>query len=70
VAEHKVAGRNGRPHFLGAVVMDKLRTVMSKVSPRQIIDGQQRLTTLRIALAAARDLSEELNQHKFALGVS
>jgi uncharacterized protein with ParB-like and HNH nuclease domain len=67
VAEHKIAGRTARPHFLGAVVMDQLRTVMSKVSARQIIDGQQRLTTLQIALAAARDLSEELNQHKFAL---
>ena len=67
VAEQKVAGKNGRPHFLGAVVMDQLRTVMSKVSARQIIDGQQRLTTLQIALAAARDLSEELKHHKFAL---
>jgi uncharacterized protein with ParB-like and HNH nuclease domain len=67
VAEHRLAGRAVRPHFLGAIVMDQLRTVMAKVSARQIIDGQQRLTTLQLGLAAARDLSEELHQHKYAL---
>ena len=40
---------------------------MAKVPARQIIDGQQRLTTLQLALAAARDLAEELQQHKYAL---
>jgi uncharacterized protein with ParB-like and HNH nuclease domain len=67
VADHRIAGRKFRPHFLGAVVIDQLRTVMAKVPARQIIDGQQRLTTLQVALAAARDLAEELQQHKYAL---
>jgi uncharacterized protein with ParB-like and HNH nuclease domain len=67
VADHKIAGLTVRPHFLGAVVMDQLHTVMAKVPVRQIIDGQQRLTTLQLALAAARDLAEQLEQHKYAM---
>jgi uncharacterized protein with ParB-like and HNH nuclease domain len=47
--------------------MDQLHTVMAKVPARQIIDGQQRLTTLQLALAAARDLAEEIEEHKYAL---
>ena len=31
VADHKTAGRPARPHFMGAIVMDQLRTVMAKV---------------------------------------
>ena len=53
VADHKIAGRVVRPYFLGAVVMDQLHTIMAKVPARQIIDGQQRLTTLQLSLAAA-----------------
>jgi uncharacterized protein with ParB-like and HNH nuclease domain len=67
VADHKIDGRVVRPHFLGAVVMDQLHTIMAKVPARQIIDGQQRLTTLQLSLAAARDLADELQQHKYAL---
>jgi hypothetical protein len=67
VADHKIAGLTVRPHFLGAVVMDQLHTVMAKVPVRQIIDGQQRLTTLQLGLAAARDLAEQLEQHKYAM---
>jgi uncharacterized protein with ParB-like and HNH nuclease domain len=39
---------------------------MAKVPARQIIDGQQRLTTLQLALAAIRDIAEEAEQHKHA----
>lgn len=56
VAEKRLAGEPVRPHFLGTIVLDQLKTPTSKTHARQIIDGQQRLTTLQLALAAARDL--------------
>jgi hypothetical protein len=47
-------------------VLDQLKTPTGKPSARQIIDGQQRLTTLQLALAAARDLCREFNQMKYS----
>jgi uncharacterized protein DUF262/uncharacterized protein DUF1524 len=49
-------GRQDAPnHFLGAMVLDQKQTPTGHVVIRQIIDGQQRLTTLQIFLAAYRD---------------
>lgn len=49
-------GRKDAPsHFLGAVVLDQKQTPTTHVEKRQVIDGQQRLTTLQIFLAAFRD---------------
>jgi hypothetical protein len=45
-----------KPHFLGAVVLDQIRVPVGKPDARSIIDGQQRLTTLQIFLAAFRDI--------------
>jgi hypothetical protein len=45
----------GPVHFLGAMVLDQKLTPTGHVDRRQIIDGQQRLTTLQIFLAAMRD---------------
>jgi len=42
-------------HFLGAMVLDQKQTPTTHVEKRQVIDGQQRLTTLQIFLAAFRD---------------
>ncbi|WP_263365238.1 DUF262 domain-containing protein [Edaphobacter bradus] len=42
-------------HFLGAMVLDQKATPTTHVERRQIIDGQQRLTTLQLFLAAFRD---------------
>jgi hypothetical protein len=42
-------------HFLGAMVLDQKQTPTGHVVVRQVIDGQQRLTTLQIFLAAYRD---------------
>lgn len=42
-------GRKDAPiHFLGAMVLDQKQTPTTHVEKRQVIDGQQRLTTLQI----------------------
>jgi uncharacterized protein with ParB-like and HNH nuclease domain len=46
--------------FLGAMVLDQQQTATMQLPKRQVIDGQQRLTTLQIFLAAFRDFSQEL----------
>lgn len=53
-------GRKDAPvHFLGAMVLDLKQTPATHVSKRQVIDGQQRLTTFQIFLAAFRDFCNE-----------
>lgn len=42
-------------HFLGAVVLDQVKNSTGSIEARQVIDGQQRLTTLQLFLIAARD---------------
>jgi hypothetical protein len=54
-------GRKDAPvHFLGAMVLDLKQTPATHVGKRQVIDGQQRLTTFQIFLSAFRDFC---NQH-------
>lgn len=49
-------GRLDAPvHFLGAMVLDQKQTPTTHVERRQVIDGQQRLTTFQIFLAVFRD---------------
>lgn len=45
-----------KPHFLGAVVLEQFRVPVGKPDARSIIDGQQRLTTIQLLLAALRDI--------------
>jgi uncharacterized protein with ParB-like and HNH nuclease domain len=53
-------GRKESPvHFLGAMVLDQKQTPITHVEKRQVIDGQQRLTTLQIFLATFRDFCRE-----------
>ena len=48
-------GAGEEPYFLGSIVLVKNRTG----STAEVIDGQQRLTTLTILLAVLRDLTED-----------
>lgn len=51
--------QNAPKHFLGAMVLDQKQTPTGHVVVRQVIDGQQRLTTLQIFLCAYRDFCRE-----------
>ncbi len=53
----------GKPvagHFLGTVVLEQAQTPTGSVAAREVIDGQQRLTTLQIVLHAAQHVLNEL----------
>ncbi|NRD64162.1 DUF262 domain-containing protein [Corallococcus exiguus] len=46
------------PHFIGAVVINQVRTFGNQVPAHEVIDGQQRLTTFQVLLAAIRDVAQ------------
>ena len=48
------------PHFLGAVVLKQVPTATKDIDQREVIDGQQRVTTLQLLLDAIQYISEEL----------
>lgn len=54
------------PHFLGAVVLDHVATQVAELEARQVIDGQQRLTTLQLLIAACRDVADSRGLDKQA----
>ncbi|MBB5188318.1 hypothetical protein HNQ57_002597 [Zhongshania antarctica] len=57
--------KRSRGHFLGAVVLEQMKNVAGSISTHQVIDGQQRFTTLQIFMIAARDLCSKLNSEKY-----
>jgi len=50
-----------RKHFLGAIVLNQVPTVIKQVAASEIIDGQQRLLTIQIILTALRDVVASLD---------
>jgi len=46
-------------HFLGPIVLNQEPSAAGGVDPRLVIDGQQRLTTLQVILAAASAVARE-----------
>ncbi|MCM2317758.1 MAG: DUF262 domain-containing HNH endonuclease family protein [Pseudomonas sp.] len=60
-----LAGQKLRPHFLGAVVLEQLYNDTGWVQLRQVIDGQQRFTTLQLLLIAVRDLCMSLDSKRY-----
>lgn len=77
-AMDRLEGRDSYPHFMGAMVFEQLRTFGNQVSAHTVIDGQQRLTTLQLFLAAFRNAAakfgqpsyaEDINRHIFNTGL-
>ncbi|AFZ67408.1 DUF262 domain-containing protein [Deinococcus peraridilitoris] len=58
-AEAVIEGGRIRPHFLGAIVLSPVRTFGRELHAKEVIDGQQRLTTFQLFLAAFRDISRD-----------
>ena len=60
-AIERLNGRERRfSHFMGAVVLEARGSVSSRqVTSFQVVDGQQRLTTFQLYLAAARDHAQQ-----------
>ncbi len=52
-----------RSHFLGAIVLNVSRIVGAGVARSEVIDGQQRLTTLQLLIAALRDFAADTGSH-------
>jgi hypothetical protein len=58
-------GQIVRNHFLGAVVLNQVKTFGRQVSAMEVIDGQQRLTTLQVLLVALRDFIRSTGNDSF-----
>ena len=50
------------PYFLGAVVLKQVPTAAKEIDQREVIDGQQRVTTLQLLLDAIQQICEESDQ--------
>ena len=49
-------------HFLGAVVLKQVPVATKDIGQREVIDGQQRVTTLQLLLDAIQQICEESDQ--------
>lgn len=60
VLGHLSEANGDRPmtHFLGAIVLEQQQTQVGEIDVRTVIDGQQRLTTLQLFLAAASRVAD------------
>ncbi|MFX1802070.1 DUF262 domain-containing HNH endonuclease family protein [Paraburkholderia sp. A1RO-5] len=57
VARLKADRQTATPHFMGAIVIAQIKTFGKQVQAFEVIDGQQRLTTFQLLLAALRDVA-------------
>jgi uncharacterized protein with ParB-like and HNH nuclease domain len=69
-ATEHLEGQEVDPHFLGAIVINQVRTFGPAIPAHEIIDGQQRLTTFQVFLAAFRDLAKEFGEEDTATELS
>lgn len=56
------SGQLSAPHFMGAIVISQIQTYGRQVQAFEVIDGQQRLTTFQLLLAAFRDVATTLSE--------
>lgn len=54
------------PHFLGAIVIQQRKSYGDQLLAHDVIDGQQRLTTFQILLAAFRDIATARGEKQVA----
>lgn len=62
---YRLGNQKSRTHFLGAVVLEQMRNVAGSIETHQVIDGQQRFTTLQIFMIAARDICHRFDSEKY-----
>jgi len=60
IAEVLVEGKEAKPHFLGAIVLQQRAHEIDGLPTRIVIDGQQRLTTLQILIHALYQCTKEI----------
>lgn len=65
LAEEILHRKEARPHFLGAIVLDQIPNPAGHLERRQVVDGQQRLTTIQILLEAFADICVEAGVDKY-----
>ena len=64
------AEQQTKPHFMGAVVLQQVPTAARYIDQREVIDGQQRVTTLQLLLDAVQSICEEKNLRPHAKRLS
>lgn len=65
---HQILGDGSKeePHFLGTIITKPLLSGESFLERRSVVDGQQRLTTLQLLIAAAHSVFKEFELSDFA----
>ena len=56
------ASQRTSPHFLGALVLKQVPTGAKHIDRRDVIDGQQRVTTLQLLLDAVQQICENADE--------
>ena len=59
LAETLAAMGRAEPHFLGAIVLQQRQTPIGQIPTREVVDGQQRLTTIQLLLDAIQEFCME-----------
>ena len=54
-------GQRVRPHFMGAIVLQRQAGSGSGIEKKLVVDGQQRLTTLQLLIRAAQEVFQSLD---------